>query len=131
MPAIKTDREISERLLSIDWGQEDSLRQVAAATELPEVRGQSVRLRVDEVFGRINAYRALRELGVAGAGLLGRSLISQANAVFNAACVALEERLGFTRVYVDPPLGSPQATLQDITDLVIAEINAMQNLLDS
>ena len=102
MAVIKTDDKVSERLLSIDWGQ-PSARQRAIANAAPvrNLRGLEVCVRIDEVFQHINAYRALVEAEVAGEGLLARSLISQANAIFNEAFVNLEKRHGFSKVYVD------------------------------
>ena len=80
MPAIKSDQQVSERLLSIDWGQAPSERRPAVAQPAVDLRGQSVCVRIDEVFQHINAYRALIESGIAADGMLARSLTSQANA---------------------------------------------------
>ncbi|MBX3473441.1 MAG: hypothetical protein KF754_03595 [Planctomycetes bacterium] len=130
MPAIKTDAQVSERLLSIDWGQQPSGRQAVAAPA-PELRGKSVSVRIDEVFQNINAYRALVDAGIAADGMLARSLVSQANAIFNQAFVNLESRFGFTRVFVDAPLASEQRGAVDITELVIAEVVSLQNILNT
>ena len=127
MPVIKTDDKVSERLLSIDWGQ-PSARQRAAAQPARELKGLDVCVRIDEVFHHINAYRALIEAEVAGEGLLARSLISQANAIFNQAFVNLEKRHGFSKVFVDGPVAHRG---EDITELVIDEVLAMQNILDA
>ncbi len=133
MPAIKTDNQISERLLSIDWGHQASDRQaaVAPAQPLPELRGHCVSVRIDEVFQHINAYRALVEAGIAADGMLARSLVSQANAIFNQAFVNLESRHGFTKVYVDAPLSHDHPNAKDITELVIAEVAGLQNILNT
>lgn len=131
MPAIKTDKQVSERLLSIDWGQQTSDRQPTVAAPLPDLRGKSVSVRIDEVFSHINAYRALVEAGIAADGMLARSLVSQANAIFNQAFVNLESRLGFTRVFVDSPLAAENRNASDITELVIAEVVSLQNILNT
>jgi hypothetical protein len=94
MPVIKTDDKVSERLLSIDWGQ-PSARARAAEQPARDLKGKEVAVRIDEVFHHINAYRALIEAEVAGEGLLARSLISQANAIFNQAFVNLEKKHAF------------------------------------
>ncbi|MBX3459409.1 MAG: hypothetical protein KF696_05475 [Planctomycetes bacterium] len=125
MPTIKTDNQVSERLLNIDWGKPDSGR----LTPQRDLRGATVAVRIDEVFHHINAYRALVESDAAPEGLLARSLIAQANAIFNQAFVNLEQRHGFAKVFVDPPTGA--TGLEDITDLVIAEVKTMQNILDA
>jgi hypothetical protein len=130
MPVIKTDDKVSERLLSIDWGQ-PSARQRAANQPARELKGLEVCVRIDEVFHHINAYRALIEAEVQGEGLLARSLISQANAIFNQAFVNLEKRHGFSKVYVDGPVASERHAGEDITELVIDEVLAMQNILDA
>jgi hypothetical protein len=131
MPVIKTDDKISERLLSIDWGQPSArLRAAANAAPPRDLRGVEVSVRIDEVFQHINAYRALIDAEVAGEGLLARSLISQANAIFNEAFVNLEKRYGFSKVYVDAP-ASARRSNEDITDLVIEEVLALQNILDA
>lgn len=131
MPAIKTDTQVSERLLSIDWGQQSSDRQAAVAAPAPDLRGKAVSVRIDEVFQHINAYRALVEAGVAADGMLARSLTSQANAIFNQAFVNLESRLGFTKVYVDAPLAHGHKGASDITEIVIAEVISLQNILNT
>ncbi|MCA8919829.1 MAG: hypothetical protein KDB68_11525 [Planctomycetes bacterium] len=132
MPGIKTNDKVSERLLSIDWGQ-PSARQRAAKDTAPvrNLKGLEVSVRIDEVFHHINAYRALVEAEVQGEGLLARSLISQANAIFNEAFVNLEKRFGFAKVYVDGPVAGNQRAGEDITDLVIEEVLALQNILDA
>ncbi|MCA8914069.1 MAG: hypothetical protein KDB90_01555 [Planctomycetes bacterium] len=132
MPTIKTDDKVSERLLSIDWGQ-PSARQRAAQQPAPgrELKGLEVSVRIDEVFHHINAYRALVEAEVAGEGLLARSLITQANAIFNQAFVNLEARYSFAKVYVDGPVAKDRRAAEDITDLVIAEVLALQNILEA
>ncbi len=133
MPAIKTENQISERLLSIDWGQQASDRQAAVAPAQPviELRGHTVCVRIDEVFQHINAYRALVEAGIAADGMLARSLVSQANAIFNQAFVNLESRHGFTKVFVDAPLTHDHPNAKDITELVIAEVTSLQNILNT
>ena len=131
MPVFKTDDKVSERLLSIDWGQPSArLRAAANAQPIRELKGLEVSVRIDEVFHHINAYRALIEAEVQGEGLLARSLISQANAIFNQAFVNLEKRHGFAKVYVDAPVAGGHKT-EDITDLVIEEVLALQNILDA
>jgi hypothetical protein len=125
MPGIKTDDHISERLLTIDWGKPDSERRQAAPQ--PDLAGRNVSVRIDEVFQSINAYRAL--IDVAESSLLTRSLISQANAIFNQAFINLEQRHHFAKVYVDPPLGNHDSV--DITDFVVDEVRALQNILDT
>lgn len=128
MPTIKSNAEISERLLSIDWGQE-SARQRKADQEVPDVKGQDVQVRVDEVFSHINAYRAIVEAGVAQDGMLARSLIQQANAVFNDAFANLERQMGFRRVFVDSPVGN-KSNITDITEWVINEVESLQSILE-
>lgn len=132
MPGIKTDDKISERLLSIDWGQPDSGRAPRVSDRQPAVSlaGKAVSVRIDEVFQHINAYRALVETETSAEGLLARSLISQANAVFNQAFVNLEKAHGFAKVYVDAPVGEHRNAV-DITEMVIAEVLALQNILDA
>lgn len=132
MPGIKTDQKISDRLLSIDWGQ-PSARLRANQNATPETRdltGLNVSVKIDEVFQHINAYRALVDAEVTGEGLLARSLISQANAIFNEAFVNLEKRHGFKKVYVDAPVGK-DPNIADVTELVIEEVLALQNILDA
>ncbi len=132
MPGIKTDDHVSERLLSIDWGKPDSARQTRTPAQprpARDLRGCNVCVQIDEVFHQINAYRALIDAEVAGEGLLARSLICQANAIFNQAFVNLERRHGFLKVFVDAPVGARNA--EDITDLVIEEVLALQNILDA
>lgn len=130
MPAIKTDNQVSERLLSIEWGQQPSNRQPAVAEPAPDLRGKSVSVRIDEVFAHINAYRALVDAGIAADGMLARSLTSQANAIFNQAFVNLEQRFGFHKVYVDAPLTHEHPGAADITEIVIAEVISLQNILN-
>ncbi len=131
MPAIKTDNQVSERLLSIEWGQTASDRQPAVAAPAPDLRGKTVSVRIDEVFQHINAYRALVEAGVSADGMLARSLTSQANAIFNQAFVNLESRFGFTKVFVDAPLNHEHPNAADITSIVIAEVISLQNILNT
>lgn len=135
MPGIKTDDKISERLLSIDWGQpsarQRALRESNRNQPVRDLKGCEVSVRIDEVFHHINAYRALVEAEVQGEGLLARSLISQANAIFNEAFVNLEKRHGFSKVFVDGPVKNDRAGTEDITDLVIEEVLALQNILDA
>lgn len=131
MPAIKTDDKVSERLLSIDWGQQPSDRQQAvpaAAPALGDLRGATVSVRIDDVFHAINAYRAFVDAGVPNTGMLARSLIAQANAIFSQALVNLESRFGFSRVF-HAPLVHGQTGATDITDIVIEEVDRLQNIL--
>jgi hypothetical protein len=127
MPGTKTEGKTSHRLLSIDWGQKDSTRN-PKVNQQRDLTGRQVCVRIDEVFHHINAYRALVDAD-AGEGLLARSLISQANAIFNQAFVNLEARHKFSKVYVDGPVGGREG-VEDITDLVIEEVLAMQNILE-
>jgi hypothetical protein len=128
MPTIRTDGKASERLLSIDWGQPDSRRR--EPVQHRDLTATNVCVRIDEVFHHINAYRALIDAEVAGEGLLARSLINQANAIFNQAFINLEARHKFAKVFVDAPVNSREGTT-DITDLVIEEVLSLQNILDS
>lgn len=125
MHGIKTDDHVSERLLTIDWGKPDSERLPAAPQR--DLAGCTVSVRIDEVFHHINAYRAMIESG-STEGLLARSLISQANAIFNQAFLNLEQRHRFLKVYVDAPCSQRH---EDVTDLVIEEVRALQNILDT
>jgi hypothetical protein len=125
MHGIKTDDHVSERLLSIDWGKPDSERNPAAPQR--ELAGCTVSVRIDEVFHSINAYRAMLEHG-SSEGLLARSLIAQANAIFNQAFLNLEQRHRFHKFYVGAPVRS---RYEDVTDLVIEEVRALQNILDT
>lgn len=125
MHGIKTDDHVSERLLTIDWGKPDSERKPAAPQR--ELAGSTVSVRIDEVFHNINAYRAMLDSG-SSEGLLARSLIAQANAIFNQAFLNLEQRHRFMKVYVNAPVGS---RYEDVTDLVIEEVRALQNILDT
>jgi hypothetical protein len=132
MPGIKTDDHVSERLLSIDWGKPDSNRQPEIPAQDPpprDLKGRCVCVRIDEVFHHISAYRALIDAEVEAEGLLARSLIAQANAVFNQAFVNLEKRHGFSKVFVDAPVGA--RNIDDITGLVIQEVHALQRMLDT
>lgn len=129
MPAVKSDNAVSERLLNINWGKPDSNRQPAVAPQR-DLRGKNVCCRIDEVFQHINAYRAIIDAGVTTESLLAKSLISQANAIFNEAFVNLERRYAFARVFVDAPLGARNGA-EDITEIVIQEITALQNILSS
>jgi hypothetical protein len=134
MPAIKTDDKVSERLLSIDWGQPPSERRPAvsaAAKPAPQLKGATVSVRIDEVFHHINAYRAMLEADVPRESMLARSLIAQSNAVFNQAFVNLESRYEFSRVFADAPLAQPRPGVADITDLVIDEVMSLQTILNA
>lgn len=133
MSGIKTDDHVSERLLSIDWGKPPSGRQnwIQPSERKPVIRdlkGKNVSVKIDEVFENINAYRALIEAEISQEGLLARSLISQANAIFNQAFVTLEKAHGFAKVYVDVPVGEHLS--EDITDIVIDEVIRLQNILN-
>jgi hypothetical protein len=133
MSGIKTDDHVSERLLSIDWGKPPSGRQNWVKPSernavVRDLKGKNVSVKIDEVFENINAYRALIEAEISQEGLLARSLISQANAIFNQAFVGLEKAHGFVKVYVDVPAGDHLS--EDITDLVIEEVIRLQNILD-
>jgi len=131
MPAVKTDDKVSDRLLSIDWGQQPSERRAqSSARPAPALKGASVCVRIDEVFAHINAYRALIDAAVPRESMLARSLVAQANAIFNQAFVNLESRHGFARVFATGPLAAPREGCTDITDLVIDEVLSMQNILD-
>lgn len=127
MAAIKTDKQVSERLLNIDWGQPPSDRMPAVAA--PDVRGMAVAVRIDEVFQNINAYQAMLGAGVPQESMLGRSLVAQANAIFNQACVNLEQRMGFSRVFVASPVHQPRDV--DITPQVIDEVISLQRILNT
>lgn len=129
MSAVKSENAVSERLLNIDWGKPDSTRQAAVAPQR-DLRGKNVCCRIDEVFQHINAYRAIIDAGITSESLLAKSLISQANAIFNEAFVNLERRHAFARVFVDAPLGNRNGA-EDITDLVVQEVAALQNILNS
>ena len=135
MPGIKTDNKVSERLLSIDWGQpsarQRALKESGRLQPTRDLKGLEVCVRIDEVFHHINAYRALVDADVQGEGLLARSLISQANAIFNEAFVNLEKRYGFAKVFVDGPVKNERAGAEDVTDLVIEEVLVLQNILDA
>ncbi|MDC1141588.1 hypothetical protein OAU50_00730 [Planctomycetota bacterium] len=133
MSGIKTDAQVSERLLAIDWGKPPSGRQnwiqpSERNAVVRDLKGKNVSVKIDEVFENINAYRALIEAEISQEGLLARSLISQANAIFNQAFVALEKAFGFAKVYVDAPAGEHLS--EDITELVIEEVIRLQNILD-
>ena len=134
MAAVKSGNKVSERLLSIDWGQPPSGRRPSVPE--PDVRPEpvpsfrvAVAVRIDDVFNHINAYRAILEGGIEGEGLLGRSLIRQANAIFNEAITNLQNRFGFRRVYMDSPVGA-RSECDDLTDLVIDEVLKLQNVLN-
>lgn len=135
MPAVKTDDKVSERLLSIDWGQPPSERRAAVSAPvkpaLQLAKGATVSVRIDEVFQHINAYRAMIEADVPRESMLARSLVAQANAVFNQAFVNLESRYAFARVFVDSPLAHPRPGVSDITDIVIDEVLSLQNILNT
>ena len=134
MPAIKTDDKVSERLLSIDWGQPPSERRAAVSAPLkplPSLKGATVSVRVDEVFQHINAYRAMIEADVPRESMLARSLVAQANAVFNQAFVNLESRFAFARVFADAPLAPARPGVADITDIVIDEVLSLQSILNT
>lgn len=132
MPVIKTDDKISERLLSIDWGQQQSDRMpapAAAPQPVVELRNAAVTVRIDEVFHNINAYRAFMESGISRESMLAKSLISQANAIFNQAFVNLESRHGFARVYMDVPMERAKSGMTDITELAVEEVLSLQSIL--
>lgn len=129
MSAIKTDQQVSDRLLQIDWGQPPSGRHDSIAAAPPRAPiTTDVRVRLDEVFQHINAYRALVDSNAATDGLLARSLINQANAIFNQAVLNLQTRFNVETVYVDGPLNEADQTLDDITDWLIHEVQVLQNV---
>ncbi|KAA0209639.1 hypothetical protein EDM80_14430 [bacterium] len=129
MPAIKSDAKQSERLLNIDWGQPQSGRQQpVAAAQAPAKLSAQVRVRIDDVFAQINAYRAIVDSGINTESLLAQSLISQANAIFNQAFMNLQAIHGFETVYADTPV--EHANIDDVTDLVIAEVLKLQSILN-
>ena len=43
----------------------------------------------------------------------------------------LEARYSFAKVYVDGPVAKDRRAAEDITDLVIAEVLALQNILEA
>ena len=122
MSAIKSDQQQSERLLNIDWGQAPSNRQPAAR------QPAQVSVRVDDVFAKINAYRAIVDGGINSESLLAQSLISQANAIFNQAFLNLQAIYGFDTVFADGPINH-SADIEDVTDLVIAEVQKLQTII--
>ncbi|HRJ78125.1 MAG: hypothetical protein HPKKFMNG_01828 [Planctomycetes bacterium] len=129
MPAIKSDAKQSERLLNIDWGQPPSGRQQpVAAAQAPARLSTQVRVRIDDVFAQINAYRAIVDSGINTESLLAQSLISQANAIFNQAFMNLQAIYGFESVFADTPV--EHANIDDVTDLVIAEVLKLQSILN-
>jgi hypothetical protein len=123
MSTVKTDKQVSERLLNIDWGQAPSGRQE------PAKLSAQVRVRIDDVFAHINAYRAIVDSGLNSESLLAQSLISQANAIFNQAFLNLQAIHGFEAVYADAPV--EHAHMDDATDLVIAEVLKLQNIINA
>lgn len=123
MPPVKTDKQASERLLNIDWGQAPSGRQEPAKLTA------NVRVRIDDVFAHINAYRAIVDSGLNSESLLAQSLISQANAIFNQAFLNLQSLHGIEAVYADAPVH--HAHMDDATDLVIAEVVKLQNIINA
>lgn len=130
MAAIKTEGHTSERLLSIDWGKPPSGRQTVIPEAPPFVpTSAKVRVRIDEVFAHINAYRALVDTGISHDGLLASSLIGQANALFNQAFLNLKTRYGLETVFVDPPLSAQEDSIEDVTELVVHEVLRLQNIL--
>ncbi len=129
MPATKTERQISERLLNINWGQPPSARQEAVAdAPMRAPITTDVRVRLDEVFQHINAYRALVDSGASVDGMLARSLVNQANALFNQAVLNLQTRFNVETVYVDGPLNEADQALDDITGWLIREVQTLQQV---
>jgi len=88
----------------------------------------AVSVRIDEVFAEIRPYRALIDGQVKGGSMLGRSLLAQANAIFNTAFLNLQVEFGFTQVLCDAPLAAPSPDHDDITDWAIAEVKRLQRL---
>ena len=130
MSAIKTDTHASERLLTIDWGQPPSGRQNPIAdAKAPAKLTAQVRVRIDDVFTHINAYRAIVDSGINNESLLANSLISQANAIFNQAFLNLQAIYGFETVFADAPIEHANSS-DDITDLVIAEVLKLQSIVN-
>lgn len=123
MSPVKTDQQVSERLLNIDWGKPQSGRQE------PVKLSANVRVRIDDVFAHINAYRAIVDSGLNSESLLAQSLISQANAIFNQAFLNLQSQYGIEAVYADAPVH--HAEMDDATDLVIAEVIKLQNIINA
>ncbi|MCC6575460.1 MAG: hypothetical protein IT462_16910 [Planctomycetes bacterium] len=130
MPATKTERQVSERLLTIDWGQPPSGRHdaIAGAPARAPIT-TDVRVRLDEVFQHINAYRALVDSAAPVDGLLARSLVNQANAIFNQGVLNLQKRFNIETVYVDGPLNEADQSLDDITAWLVHEVQALQNVV--
>lgn len=129
MAATKTDRQVSERLLNIDWGQPPSgrLDPVSPAPARAPIT-TDVRVRLDEVFQHINAYRALVDANASANGMLARSLVNQANAIFNQAVLNLQTRFGIETVYLDGPLNPADPALDDITAWLVREVQTLQSL---
>lgn len=92
----------------------------------------AVTLRIDEVFASIAPYRALTENSIDERSLLGRSLLAQANAIFNTAFLNLQQRIGFVDVYAASPFGDDDddsAPRWDVTSAAVNEVLRLQRLI--
>lgn len=94
-------------------------------------RTESVSVRIDEVFQQIRAYRAVIDNRISENSLLGRSLLAQANAVFNTAFLNLQARFGFIDIYADAPGAARRADMDDATAYAVEEVLRLQGLLSS
>ena len=113
----------------------DEAEAATAETQAPAMRlvsslpaTQAVTVRIDEVFAEIRPYRALVDGQVAGASMLGRSLLAQANAIFNTAFLNLQAEFGFTQIFCDTPGAPASAEMDDVTEWAIAEVRRLQRL---
>lgn len=88
----------------------------------------SVTVRIDEVFAEIRPYRALVDGQISSASMLGRSLLAQANAIFNTAFLNLQSEFGFTQIFCDAPGAAPSPEMDDVTEWAIAEARRLQRL---
>jgi hypothetical protein len=125
-PAATNDSALDEDALILQLEAQAPAAPVAAPKALS---APAVSVRIDEVFHQIRAYRAVVENNISENSLLGRSLMAQANAVFNTAFLNLQARFGFIDIYADIPGCDPRPELDDATPFAIGEVLRLQGLI--
>ncbi|MCA8940289.1 MAG: hypothetical protein KDB07_10790 [Planctomycetes bacterium] len=99
----------------------------SAKAKLPNLDGAPARVQIDQVFRYIAPYAAVIDNKISETSLLGRSLLAQANAVFNTAFLNLQAKLGYSDIYADTV--SNDNSYFDITEFAIEEVMRLQRLV--